>query len=55
MTRKWFLRISWPFGGGFDPKKRPDSLGEVGIPHLSMETIKTKIFEAWRTTFDAGI
>jgi hypothetical protein len=22
-----FLRISWPFGGGFDPKKRPDLQG----------------------------
>jgi hypothetical protein len=31
MTRIGFLRIYWPFGGGFDPKKRLYLQGKLGF------------------------
>jgi hypothetical protein len=36
-------------------QKEAKSLGEVGLPHMSMKTIKTRLFESSRTTFDGGI
>jgi len=31
MTKIGFLRIFWSFGGGFDPRKRPDLQEKLGF------------------------